>query len=161
MGKGGGETVAEWLLVALGGALGAMARYGVTALLTGALGRAFPWGTLVVNCVGCAAIGVVNTLLDGGVLPAWCRALVTAGFLGALTTFSSHAWDTLALLRQHLALRGVANVLANVAAALALVTLGHLAARPFCVSSSSSSAASSSSLLPASNGEEGVEIVDV
>lgn len=167
---GAGETAVQWLLVVLGGALGAVARYGVTAALTRALGTGFPTGTLVVNCVGCAAIGAVNTLLDGGVLPAWCRALVTAGFLGALTTFSSHAWDTLVLVRRRHALRGAANVLANVAAALALVTLGHLAARPFCppTSSSSASSSASSSSLPhpgtsllAGQPDEGVEIVEI
>ena len=163
---GAGETAAQWLLVALGGALGAVARYGVTAALTRALGSAFPYGTLAVNCVGCAAIGAVNTLLDGGVLPAWCRALVTAGFLGALTTFSSHAWDTLGLVRGHRAPRAVANVAANVAAALALVTLGHLAARPFCPSPSSSSSSlshPSTSLLAGHPQDDGgdVEIVYV
>lgn len=160
-----GDTAVQWLLVALGGALGAVARYGVTAALTRALGSAFPYGTLAVNCVGCAAIGAVNTLLDGGVLPAWCRALVTAGLLGALTTFSSHAWDTLALVRRHRAPRAVANVAANVLAALALVTLGHLAARPFCPSSSSSSSLQHTTSLLAEHQQqqqdEGIEIVDV
>ena len=117
----------ELVLVAAGGAVGACIRYELTNVMTKRLGAAFPWATLTVNCVGCLLIGVVNTLLEQSVLPPWVKPLVTGGFLGALTTFSSFSWDTLSLIRKRHALRVCANVLANVAASLLLVAAGHFA----------------------------------
>jgi len=78
------------LLVALGGALGSVARHLVSVAALGALGAGFPWGTLAVNVLGSAAIGVAaGTGVAGGP-----RLLVVTGFLGGFTTFSAFGLDT-------------------------------------------------------------------
>src|SRR5690554_1959712 len=106
------------LLVALGGALGGMARLAVGAAVGRRLGTAFPWGTLAVNLSGALAIG----LLAGGLgLPlagaeghAWLLAVV--GLLGGYTTVSSFSLQTLALWQEGRPAAATANVLAGLAA---------------------------------------------
>lgn len=86
----------NWLLVAIGGALGAMARYGANqgALL---LGLPVFWATLTVNVAGSFVFGALGSLLAGG--GAW-RVLLTVGFLGAFTTFSAFAGEAAEIWRQ-------------------------------------------------------------
>ena len=99
--------------VALGGALGAVARYGVIAWLP------FPFGTLAVNVVGSFAIGVCFVLLPDS----W-RALVVVGGLGALTTFSTFSLDSLRLVEQGQLAQAGLYILASVTLSLAAVWLG-------------------------------------
>lgn len=114
------------LLVALGGALGGMARLAVGAAVGRRLGTAFPWGTLAVNLSGALAIG----LLAGGLgLPlagaeghAWLLAVI--GLLGGYTTVSSFSLQTLALWQEGRPAAATANVLATLLAGLAAVALG-------------------------------------
>ena len=89
------------LFVALGGAIGAALRYSVMSLVTRAFSDGYPWGTLVVNLVGCLAIGIVGGMISGrwAVSPE-VRVLVIIGVLGGFTTFSSYGWDLLELLRE-------------------------------------------------------------
>lgn len=83
-----------YLLVALGGALGAVARFGVATLVTRRIGAAFPLGTLIINVSGCFLIAAflsaaaVRSGLDEG----W-RYLFPIGFVGAYTTFSTYEWE--------------------------------------------------------------------
>lgn len=87
-----------YLWVALGGAAGAAARYGVAQWAGARWGWTFPWGTLVVNVTGSLAIGLLMALLIGrGADPA-CRLLLVTGFLGGYTTFSAFSLETLSLL---------------------------------------------------------------
>jgi fluoride exporter len=87
-----------YLWVALGGAVGAAARFAVAQWTGARWGSTFPWGTLVVNLTGSLAIGVVMTLLLArGADPAY-RLLLVTGFLGGYTTFSAFSFETLALL---------------------------------------------------------------
>lgn len=90
----------NFLLVGLGGALGAMARYGLSSLIQRRAGDAFPWGTLVVNLVGCLAIGAV---LHGVEERAWlgpqARLFAAAGVIGGFTTFSAFGFETLQLMQ--------------------------------------------------------------
>jgi CrcB protein len=113
------------LLVAVGGALGALSRYGVGALLGG---RAFPWATLTVNVIGSLALGYVL----GGPATRWDPAVattVTVGFLGAFTTFSTFSGETTALLRDGRAATALLYVAASVGLGLAGAAAGFLAAR--------------------------------
>ena len=125
-------NVRDLILVAAGGAMGALARFGASTLSVDLLGTRFPWGTLVVNVLGCFAMGALiqaGTTFDM-ISPAWKLAFGT-GFLGAFTTFSTfgietvHAWHrspTIAAL----------NVTGNMTMGLAAVVLGtYLAARVF------------------------------
>ena len=126
-------------LIAFGGAAGALARYGVGLAAARLLGKAFPWGTLLVNIGGCFVMGIVlEVLLDleahtpETVTPsiklqmALWRQGVAIGFLGALTTFSTFAADTIRELdfKGGQPLLGLANIAANVVLSLAAVWLG-------------------------------------
>jgi len=113
------------LAVALGGACGALLRYGVSNGVHGLLGRAFPYGTLTVNVVGSLLMGLLYVhLLERSALgPEWRLGLLV-GVLGAFTTFSSFALETLALVEQGEPLRALVNILASVATCLVACWLG-------------------------------------
>lgn len=85
------------LLVALGGAAGAVARYAATGWVHGWAGEGFPWGTLGVNVAGSLLLGFGLRALEGLSVSADLRALVAVGFLGAFTTFSTFSYEALAL----------------------------------------------------------------
>lgn len=91
-------------------------------------GTAFPYGTLVVNVVGCLAIGVVATMVTGRLIdrPEVVRLVVIVGFLGSLTTFSSFAYETHSLFDDGAWTRALANILLSVFAGLAGVRVGIL-----------------------------------
>jgi fluoride exporter len=128
--------VSGWLgsivLVAVGGAVGGIARYWVSGFVAQRFGETFPWGTLVVNVTGAAAIGGLAALLlptdaDASLaMPLW--TLLAIGILGSYTTVSSFSLQTLALLRSGEAGHAVRNVAGSVAACLAAAALGYLAA---------------------------------
>lgn len=117
----------QWLAVAVGGALGAMARYGVVSYLAPLTGHRFPLGTLCVNISGSFLIGVCYVVLDEkfAASPEW-RLLTMAGFLGAFTTFSTFSLDALALWENGLPVTAVTYVLATVFGCLMAVTASVL-----------------------------------
>jgi CrcB protein len=91
-----------WIAVALGGAVGAVARHGVNRLVQQEWpATRFPLATLVVNLLGCCIIGGLAGLVATGRLPmsATWREFVFVGILGGFTTFSTFALDTLTLVR--------------------------------------------------------------
>lgn len=96
----------QWLAVALGGAIGAMGRYGVNAVVFTLTGGRLPFGTLCVNVLGSIAMGVFYVLIvERTLLPDPWREFVLVGFLGAFTTFSAFSLDSLALWQNgHIAL---------------------------------------------------------
>ncbi len=94
-------------LVALGGALGAIARFGVSTLLPRI---AFPWHTLAVNLVGSFVLGAL--FLDHG-MEHNARLLVAVGFLGAFTTLSTYSVESIELWREGTPRLAIANVVAN------------------------------------------------
>lgn len=98
--------------VALGGAMGAVARYLTTLLALRWFGPKYPWGTLVANLLGCFIMGVLFALSRDQTAfhSDQARLLWMVGFLGAYTTFSSYALDSIHLLRQ----QSLAMLLLNV-----------------------------------------------
>ena len=115
------------LVVGLGGFLGALARYGLSGLVQRQVpGTAFPYGTLVVNLVGCLAIGVIVGLVETRQLfGAEFRRFALVGILGGFTTFSTFGYETFAMLREAEYLRAILNVGVQVLLGLALVWLGY------------------------------------
>ena len=115
------------LAVGIGGFVGAAARYAVTGLMQRAFPAFLPLGTLVVNIVGCFAIGVAMACVAERVLvsEAWRLFLVT-GILGGLTTFSAFGYESVELLREQELRLAVFNVAANVVLGLTAVWLGRL-----------------------------------
>lgn len=88
----------EYVWVAIGGMLGAVARFGVSQAVAGRWGSALPYGTLMVNLTGSFAIGLLLTvLLDRVADPLW-RLLLVTGFLGGYTTFSAYSYELVALI---------------------------------------------------------------
>ncbi|MFZ7125001.1 MAG: fluoride efflux transporter CrcB [Desulfobacterales bacterium] len=113
------------LLVMVGGGAGALCRYGVSLAALRIFGTAFPWGTLIVNMMGCFMIGVLFALTDRWTaLGPSVRILLMTGFLGALTTFSTFALETLASARSGNFLGAAANLAANNIGGLLLVLSG-------------------------------------
>ena len=116
------------LLVALGGACGAVVRYAVNFWCLHALGPKFPWGTLVVNVAGCFLLGWLVQVANSW--PAVSQSVqlgLATGFLGALTTFSTFGVQTLQLW-QRSAFLGLLNVAGNGALGIAAAALGILVA---------------------------------
>lgn len=118
------------LAIALGGAAGSVLRYATSLGVHGLLGRAFPYGTLVVNVVGCLAMGFLYVwLVERSAVSAEVRAGVLIGVLGGFTTFSSFSIETLGLIEAGEHLRAALNVLASVALCLLATWLGLVLAR--------------------------------
>lgn len=118
------------LLVGLGGFAGAIARYGLGGWVHRWAGVAFPYGTLVVNVLGCVLIGGITGLAESrGVFGAETRVFLLIGLLGGFTTFSSFGFETLQLLRDGQSGYALVNVLANVVLGLAAVWVGWALAR--------------------------------
>jgi fluoride exporter len=120
-----------YLWIAIGSALGGMARYGLNGFVTQRLGDAFPWGTLLINVVGSFAIGFFFTLTGSG--GRWSvgeegRIFFMVGICGGFTTFSAFSIQTLNLFRAGEWLRAGGYVAASVAFCLLAVWVGHVAA---------------------------------
>lgn len=114
------------LVIAFGGATGALVRYFVTGWVQALTTSLFPIGTLVVNASGCFVFGVLGTWLMGAAnIPDHYRSFALIGFLGAYTTFSTFAWNTLALFDDGRLDLALANVVASNLFCLLGVWLGH------------------------------------
>ena len=118
-----------YLWIAVGGGLGTALRYWCSGVFARWLGQGFPWGTLFINVVGCAFIGVFATLTepDGRVfLPSAVRQFVMIGICGGFTTFSTFGLETLNLARDGQPGRAGLNALSSPALCLIGVWLGHV-----------------------------------
>lgn len=117
-------------LVFLGGGLGAVCRYLVTTQVGARFGTMFPWGTLSVNLLGSLLMGWILGLIlllterTGSGLGEAARLLLTVGFLGGFTTFSSFSMETLTLLRGGSLFYALANIGMNVILGLLAAWLG-------------------------------------
>lgn len=87
------------LLVGLGSFIGGIGRYLVTILIQNRFLSTFPYGTMVVNIIGCFLIGVIYGISDRGTMPSEWRIFLATGIMGGFTTFSSFSNDTVSMLR--------------------------------------------------------------
>jgi fluoride exporter len=114
----------RWCLIFLGGGLGSLLRYAIGGWIQRLLNVSFPWGTLVVNLLGCAGIGILASLLTGPVLVREeYRLALIVGLLGGFTTFSSYCWETISLTNGAQWSYAAANILASNVLGLAFVWL--------------------------------------
>ncbi len=119
----------RYFLIAVGAALGANARYLVGMWASGRFGTDFPYGTFLVNISGSFVLGFLLSLSTGRMpLSPEARLLLTVGFLGAFTTFSSYAVESLNLWRYAGAWRTLLNVMGNNVVGLLAAVLGRAAA---------------------------------
>jgi CrcB protein len=90
----------KYFLIAVGGALGSMARFWIGSTIANRIGTKFPYGTFVINITACVLIGFSLTFLSRrtGLNPGW-RFLVPIGLIGAFSTFSTYEWETLSTIR--------------------------------------------------------------
>src|SRR5580658_2273192 len=123
--------ISTYLYVALGGALGSMARFWLALYVAELLGPQFPWGTILINISGSFVIGFFATLTGPGgrfVASFDTRAFVMVGICGGFTTFSAFSLQTLDLMRDNRWGQASANILISVIVCLLAVWAGHLLA---------------------------------
>ena len=113
-----------YLWIALGSALGGMARYACQSWAARVISETFPWGTLIVNIVGCSVIGFVATFTDRALV----RQFVMVGICGGYTTFSAFSLETLNLARDGQWAKVAGYVLGSLVFCLLGVWLGHVTA---------------------------------
>jgi CrcB protein len=122
--------VYQVLVIAAGGALGALLRYGMSQSVYRCLGRDFPYGTLAVNLLGSFLIGVAVVLIvERMLLPELWRTALIIGFLGAFTTFSTFSFETLALFEDGQMVKALLNIGVSVILCLLATWLGMIATR--------------------------------
>ncbi|WP_058472443.1 fluoride efflux transporter CrcB [Legionella quateirensis] len=122
--------IAPYLAVAFGGSLGAISRYATVIFAQNIWGLRFPYGTLIVNTLGSFLAGFFLTLLVGRFsAEEYWRLFFFTGFLGAFTTFSSFAAESLFLFEQGQWLKLLINILVNNIGALTMVLVGTFVAR--------------------------------
>ena len=111
------------LLVLLGGAIGAPARYLTDLYVQSRHDSAWPWGTFTVNAAGSLILGVTAGAAHAGA-PGWVLTLIGTGFCGALTTFSTFSFETLRLIETGATGKAAANVFGSVGVGLAACAAG-------------------------------------
>ncbi len=126
--------MSTYFWIAVGGALGSMARFFVSSAFARMVGETFPWGTVIVNVTGCFVIGVLaaTTGPDGRLLVAPdLRQFLLVGICGGYTTFSSFSLQTLNLVRAGDMLGATGNVVISVVACMVAVWIGAVAGQAF------------------------------
>ncbi len=117
------------IAIALGGALGAVLRYGVSISSAAVWGTSFPYGTLIVNITGSLFIGIFYAMFQDRMVAPETRALIQIGLLGAFTTFSTFSLETLKLMEQGDVLRAGMNISFNLVLCLLATWAGLLVGR--------------------------------
>ena len=119
----------HWVLVFIGGGLGAAARHAVNRAGLALLGHGFPWWTLVINVAGSFLIGLLAGLFGALETGHNARLFLITGFLGGFTTFSAFSLDALTLWERGAALQAGFYILASVVLSLLAAAIGLLVAR--------------------------------
>ncbi|MEA1990119.1 MAG: fluoride efflux transporter CrcB [Pseudomonadota bacterium] len=121
-----------WFAIAMGGALGATARFAMSHQVYQWFGREFAWGTLSVNVLGSFVMGLIAVLfVDKLALSTEWRAFIMVGFLGAFTTFSTFSYETMQYIEVGEINKAFINIAVSVVTCLVAVWIGMLAARQF------------------------------
>lgn len=116
--------------IAVAGAAGALARYGLGGVVARRAAGAFPWGTFVVNVTGAFVLGLLFEILtDRFTVAPWVRTSLTVGFLGAYTTFSTLSYETFRLIEDGAIAVAFANAAGSLIAGLVAVFLGVIVGR--------------------------------
>lgn len=120
----------KYLMVALGGSAGAIARYAVGSYIGNRMGSRFPYGTFVINISGSFVIGLVMTILakHSQMSRSWLY-LIPIGFIGAYTTFSTFEFETLRLIQDGQSFSALLNAALSVMVGFAMVWIGMVAGR--------------------------------
>jgi CrcB protein len=122
--------MATLLVLAVGGTLGTLTRYGVDATIERRSFAVFPWSTFVINISGCFLVGLLIALVvDRHHTPDWLRLGLIVGFCGAYTTFSTFAQESLDLVQERDVLLAVLNATASVSVGMVAVLLGQRVGR--------------------------------
>ncbi len=117
--------IQKFLLLIAAGALGTLSRYALAGLVQRTMGSEFPWGTLVVNLLGCFLAGLFWSLAELRLsISGQTRIIVLMGFMGAFTTFSAYILETALLFRDSQWLWGLVNLSAQNACGLVLFFAG-------------------------------------
>ena len=113
------------LLIAVFGAVGTLARYGLQGLIQVRVGSTFPWGTLLINLTGCFFLGLIGQMmLNRMMVSSELRVAIAVGFFGGYTTFSSFGWEAAKMLEAGEWLRSMTYVAASVVLGLLLSVAG-------------------------------------
>jgi fluoride exporter len=120
----------KYLMVGVGGFLGAVARFWLGGYISEKMGTRFPYGTFVINCTGCFLIGFIVTLMAERThwSPNW-RYLIPIGFIGAYTTFSTFEYETFRAMQDGEMMVAFLNVAASVIIGFFAVWLGVVVGR--------------------------------
>jgi len=120
------------LLIALFGAIGTLARYGLQGMVQIKMGSTFPFGTLLINLTGCFFLGLIGQLtLNRVIVPPEWRVAIAIGFFGGYTTFSSFGWETAKMLEAGEWLWATVYVSSSIAFGLLLSVAGIRLANRF------------------------------
>jgi fluoride exporter len=119
----------RFLLVVLGGAVGAPARYLIDRAVQSRHGTTFPWGTFAVNMVGSAVLGLLTGVALASAGSENVQLLLGTGFCGALSTYSTFSWETLQLAEAGSRFHAAANVIISILAGLGSVFVGMAVAQ--------------------------------
>ena len=122
----------KYLLIGTGGFLGSVLRYWTSVNAYKIFGEKFPYGTFVVNVLGCLLIGFISEISENRFLISpEIRIFLMIGFLGGYTTFSTFGYETFMLVQDKDYVTAVANIFLSVIVCLASVWIGTLIAKLF------------------------------